>query len=408
MNISPLSQPLVEISEIPKVKSSHKRQRIVQSQVTSATTAVFDNRATLPLIPKPVSANRTTPINRTPIALAVLNKQWSRVPELLNANSKFSANAMIYFNKQWTSILTATAGSGEWDLVSLMIEKDKRAKNSPYSKGNFTTGRTPLFYAMTNKQWNIVCQMLMQETIDISANSEIQDMPCPLFYVMHHDRWDLALLMLKHHNMRNIGPYKGDQTAVWYAADKKKWDVVSLMLDRIWRVNLNAAPSETPLQGRTLFWLTVAAGQWEIAKKMLSTGLHSNADIYAAPVEEPSKGVPVWRLVVDSQQWDLAARMLERHFIAKISIGNRLRADDLKQLKKDIYVLISEGLAGCSDEIKKILINYLILENVPHTGTTREYLEEMLVLKSILQKGLKGVSELLIQRENHSDHVESI
>ncbi len=400
MHIDPLFQPLVVTSEIPEAESSHKRQRTVQSQVTSAATEVFDNQTTLPLFPKPLAVIKGTPKKKSPIALAVLRKEWSEVRRLLKANSKFSANSKVYLEQQWTSILTVTAASGEWSLVSLMIEKDRLANTNPRSKDNSTTGRTPLFYAMTNEQWDLVRQMIRcDRQLRVCDDSEIPGMLSPLFYVMLQDQWDLALLMLEGlgyfplNKTEAIGPLKSERTPVWYAADKEKWDVVSLMLNRCSFVNLNASPPETPLQGRTILWLTVAGMQWNLAKKMVLSGM--SADIYAAPVEEPDKGVPVWRLVVESKQWDLAACMLEKYFIAKLGAGMPYK--EQTQLKTEIYKLLHIEFMDCSDEIKKILVGYLILENIPHAVTRREYVQGMLTLKSNLQKGLKSVSNSLIR-----------
>ncbi len=400
MNIDPLSQPLIRTPEIPEAESSHKRQRTVQSQVTSAATEVFDNQVTLPLFPKPLAVIKGTPKNKSPIALAVQRKEWSEVRRLLKANSEFSANAKVYLEQQWRSILTVTAASGRWSLVSLMIEKDRFANTNPRSKDKLTTGKTPLYYAMVNEQWDLVRQMIGYKShLNICDDSEIPGMLSPLFYVMLRDQWDLALMMLETYDyfplnkIETIEPLKCERTPVWYAADKEKWDVVSLMLDKCSFIDLNAAPPETPLQGRTLLWITVAAKHWEIAKKMVSSC--SSADIYAAPVEESSKGVPVWKLVVESKQWDLAASMLENYFIAKL--GAEMPYNEKTQLKTEIYELLHIGFMDCSDEIKEILVGYLILENMPHAVTPREYLQGMLTLKSNLQNGLKSVSKSLIR-----------
>lgn len=253
--------------------------------------------------------------------------------------------------------VTSTAAAVFDDLATKPFSLQQSAPLAIATPKNLS----PIAQAISNSQWSEVPALLETDLL-FSANEEV--------------------------------PFNGHMYSLLMAAAAfHQWSLVSLMLSKDLRANINAAPATGQLQGITPLWLAVFEKKWDLAEKMLNS--KCTADIYTAPVEGPFKGKPVWRLVVEPKKWDLAANLLYSHFEKKVD--NNPPEYGFSSLTYNLTELLFNNIFKCSDEIKLILINYLLLENVPHTGTTWEYIQKAKELKSKLEKELKSPSELLIR-----------
>ena len=95
-------------------------------------------------------------------------------------------------------------------------------------------------------------------------------------------------------------------TALWYAAFKKNWDVVRLLLNA--GASIDAAPSCGRYENLPVIWLAAMADQWALVRELLQNGA-KNIDVSGKPGS--GHEITILWLAAAKQEWALVLLLLD-------------------------------------------------------------------------------------------------
>lgn len=128
----------------------------------------------------------------TSLFLAVFNKEWKVVSELLKCNPDVNATLLGIYEGKTPLFLAALAH--KWDIVSTMLKYNPDVNATP-TKG-IDQGTTPLFFAVLAQQWNIVSEMLKYNPdVNVSPAAGPYQGHTPLFLAISAHQWEISLKM---------------------------------------------------------------------------------------------------------------------------------------------------------------------------------------------------------------------